>query len=111
MFENAKRIYREVKLLRLLDHANIVKVVHMPLPHDPLHYDDVYIVFEKMDSDLLKLGNKIDVQLTLGNVTSILYQLLKALKFVHSAGVIHRDIKPANVLVSDSYGVKVTQFR
>ena len=32
VFENAKRIYREVKLLRNLDHVNIVKIVHIQRP-------------------------------------------------------------------------------
>jgi serine/threonine protein kinase len=32
VFENAKRIYREIKLLRALDHENIVKIVHIQKP-------------------------------------------------------------------------------
>jgi serine/threonine protein kinase len=32
VFENAKRIYREIKLLRILDHENIVKIVHIQMP-------------------------------------------------------------------------------
>jgi mitogen-activated protein kinase 15 len=40
----------------------------------------------------------------------IIYQLLKALKFIHSAGIIHRDLKPSNILInSDSY-IKVCDF-
>ena len=40
----------------------------------------------------------------------IMYQLLKALKFIHSAGIIHRDLKPSNILInSDSY-IKVCDF-
>ncbi len=32
VFENAKRIYREIKLLRSLNHVNIVKIVHIQKP-------------------------------------------------------------------------------
>jgi serine/threonine protein kinase len=32
MFETAKRIYREIRLLRCLNHANIVKIVHVQMP-------------------------------------------------------------------------------
>ena len=40
----------------------------------------------------------------------IMYQLFKALKFLHSAGIIHRDLKPSNILInSDSY-IKVGDF-
>jgi mitogen-activated protein kinase 15 len=39
-----------------------------------------------------------------------MYQLLKALKFIHSAAIIHRDLKPSNILInSDSY-IKVCDF-
>ncbi len=40
----------------------------------------------------------------------VIYQLLKALKYVHSAGLIHRDIKPSNVLVDSCLRVKLCDF-
>jgi hypothetical protein len=32
VFENAKRIYREITVLRCLDHENVVKIVHVQQP-------------------------------------------------------------------------------
>merc|ERR1712216_538841 len=40
----------------------------------------------------------------------ITYQMLRALKFIHSAGIIHRDIKPSNVLISKQCQVKLADF-
>lgn len=46
MFENAKRIYREIRILRLLSHANVVRITHLQAPSDLLAFNDLYIVFE-----------------------------------------------------------------
>ena len=35
-------------------------------------------------------------------------QLMKSLKYIHSAGIIHRDIKPANILLSEQCDLKVS---
>ena len=40
-------------------------------------------------------------------VISIVYQILCALKFLHSAGVIHRDIKPSNIFITKDFEVKI----
>ena len=39
-----------------------------------------------------------------------MYQLLKALKFIHSAGIVHRDLKPSNVLINSDACIKVCDF-
>ncbi|GFH32074.1 mitogen-activated protein kinase, partial [Haematococcus lacustris] len=55
VFDNvadATRILREIKLLRLLKHADVVDVKHILLPSDPQSFKDVYVVFERMESDL-----------------------------------------------------------
>ena len=40
----------------------------------------------------------------------IVYKLLCAFKFIHSANVIHRDIKPANILIDSNLNVKICDF-
>ncbi|KAI5956726.1 PKH3 [Candida jiufengensis] len=37
-------------------------------------------------------------------------QILDAVKFIHSKGVIHRDLKPENILVSHDLSIKITDF-
>ena len=55
VFDNvadATRILREIKLLRLLKHPDIVSIKHILLPSDPRHFKDIHVVFELMESDL-----------------------------------------------------------
>lgn len=40
----------------------------------------------------------------------IIYQLLKALKYMHSGAMLHRDIKPSNILLNSDCQVKVCDF-
>ena len=39
-----------------------------------------------------------------------MYQLLKALKYMHTAGMLHRDMKPSNMLLNSDCLVKVCDF-
>lgn len=39
-----------------------------------------------------------------------MYQILRGLKYVHSADVIHRDLKPSNLLVNADCELKIGDF-
>lgn len=69
---------------------------------------DVYLVFDAMETDLhaaLRAGVLLDV-----HRRYTMYQLLRALKYVHSASVLHRDIKPSNLLLDSECTVKLADF-
>ena len=46
-------------------------------------------------------------KLTDDHAQCFIYQILKGLKFIHSAGVIHRDLKPANLVVNKNRDLKI----
>jgi len=116
-------------LLRALAHDNVVAVrdVLWPSAADgcalragdpssltPLHtrvprFDDVYIVYELLDTDLHQIIRS-PQPLTDEHVQFFLYQLLRGLKFVHSAGVLHRDLKPSNLLLTAACDLKICDF-
>ena len=52
---DAKRILREIKILKFFEHENIVKLVDIQKPDHMTDYKDVYIVTEKMEADLGRL--------------------------------------------------------
>ena len=59
-------------------------------------------------ADLIALGP--ESGLTKDHLTLIIYNLLCAVKFMHSANVLHRDIKPGNILVNSRCDVKICDF-
>ena len=44
------------------------------------------------------------------HVQYFIYQVLRGLKYIHSAGVIHRDLKPSNLLVNSNCDLKICDF-
>ena len=44
------------------------------------------------------------------HIVTILYNILCAINFLHSAKIIHRDIKPSNILINDNCEVKICDF-
>jgi mitogen-activated protein kinase 15 len=40
----------------------------------------------------------------------IIYQMAKALKYLHSGKIIHRDLKPSNILVNSDCTIKICDF-
>jgi len=74
---------------------------------DPKKIGDIYLVTEKMDTDLYKLFNSKGQDLSDEHYKFILYQILRAVLFLHSAKIIHRDIKPSNVLINEDCIIKL----
>ena len=69
---------------------------------------DLYLVFDLMESDLhLVIRNGILQDI---HKVYIMYQLFKALKFIHSCDLIHRDLKPSNMLLNKDCQMKLADF-
>lgn len=111
---DAKRILREVVLLRQLSHPNVIKLVDLLAPkrEDRKTFDELYIVFEYIKTDMEKLL-RLPVFLSHQQVAGLMLDLLRGVRFLHSAEVVHRDLKPANLLFdtnSPATRVKVCDF-
>lgn len=62
-----------------------------------------------MDTDLTSII-KSDQPLTEEHYKFFLYQLLRGLKYIHSAKIVHRDLKPRNLLVNSNCDLKICDF-
>lgn len=85
---DAIRILREVKLLRLLRHPDIVEIKRIMLPPSKREFKDIYVVFELMESDLHQVIKAND-DLTREHHQFFLYQMLRALKYMHTGYCSH----------------------
>ncbi|XP_066427446.1 mitogen-activated protein kinase 15 isoform X2 [Molothrus aeneus] len=104
---DAQRTFREIMFLQEFgEHPNIIKLLDViPAENDK----DIYLIFESMETDLHAVIKKGDLLKDI-HKCYILYQLLKATKFIHSGNVIHRDQKPSNVLLDAQCRVKLCDF-
>lgn len=103
------RTLREIKLLQKFNsHDNIIKLYDVQRPTNFSSFNEVYLIQEYMPGDL----NQIIQTHTLSDqhVQFFMYQILKALKLIHSANVIHRDLKPSNILVNENCDLKLCDF-
>ena len=105
---DAKRILRELKLLRHLNgHENITTILDiMTVPRNTRFFEDLYIVTNLLDTDL---EHVIESRQPLSDehIQYFMYQILRGLKYMHSANVIHRDLKPANILANSNCDVAI----
>jgi serine/threonine protein kinase len=107
--EFQKRILREIKILKHFDHENIICLTDLIPPRSYAQFNDVYIVTDLMETDLRQII-KSDQVLTDQHLQYFLYQILRALKYIHSANVLHRDLKPSNILLNSDCELKICDF-
>jgi len=99
------RFRQEVQAAARCLHFNIVTVFDFGvIKQSP------YMVMEYVDGIDLRSFLKDGTALTIKQAGDLVIQVLDALDYSHSKGVVHRDIKPANILLLESGQVKVTDF-
>ena len=103
---DSQRTFREVMLLQELNgHDNIIRLLNVIKAENDL---DLYLIFDYMEADLFNVIRANILQDI--HKKFIIYQILKAIKFIHSADIIHRDLKPSNIFINSDCHVKLGDF-
>lgn len=84
-------------------------MVDLPVPPSLERFNDVYLVTDLMETDLHKVIYS-KQPLSNDHIQYFLYQMLCALKYLHSTCVLHRDLKPSNILLNSNCDLKICDF-
>eukprot|EP01035_Chromulina_nebulosa_P019760 gene19760-25693_t len=112
---------REIRILKSLDHENIVKLKEMIVYQDnddddeslntyKLKKGDIFMVFEYVPFDLSGLLKTKEANITEMHIKSYMKQLLRGIHHLHLNKILHRDIKPANILITSSNVLKIADW-
>eukprot|EP01002_Notosolenus_urceolatus_P004765 NODE_2261_length_1165_cov_7.642473_g1874_i0.p1 GENE.NODE_2261_length_1165_cov_7.642473_g1874_i0~~NODE_2261_length_1165_cov_7.642473_g1874_i0.p1 ORF type:complete len:372 (+),score=60.83 NODE_2261_length_1165_cov_7.642473_g1874_i0:2-1117(+) len=104
-----RRVVREVHLLDHFSHDNILSLKGILPLRKAQNFDKIYCVTELLDTDLNSII-KSPQPLSDSHIKFLVYQVLRALKAIHSAGVLHRDLKPGNILLNANCDLKIADF-
>ena len=103
---DAQRTFREIMFLQeLTGHDNIIRLTDVLRAEND---KDIYLVFDYMETDLhavirANILEEVHKQF-------IIFQAMRALKYMHSGQLIHRDLKPSNLLLNSECHLKVADF-
>ncbi|KAL1526498.1 hypothetical protein AB1Y20_015208 [Prymnesium parvum] len=104
----AKKVLREIRLMRDFCHPNVLSLREILEPADTENFSDVFFILDYMDSDLeqeMRLKRIDPVQ-----VCAYMSMMLHGLEHIHGLGGVHRDMKPSNILVTDTGLLRLCDF-
>ena len=100
-----KEINREIFTLQICKHENIVRLIEAFVNKGYL-----YLVFEYAEKNLLQLIEEKPKGLNQELIRSFIYQICKAVSYLHKKNIIHRDIKPENILIKNDSKLELCDF-
>ena len=104
---------REIKLLKLLSHPNILKLEEVAIERkkdEGPRKAVLYMVTPYMDHDLSGLLENPSVRFSEPQIKCYMLQLLQGLQFLHASKILHRDMKAANLLINNRGILQIADF-
>ena len=100
-----KTMKRELKMLQMLKHENVVD-----FQEAFIYKENLFLVFEYVEKNLLEVLEKYPEGLNPKLIRSFVFQMCKAVHYLHTRNIIHRDVKPENLLVDENMNLKLCDF-
>ncbi|KAJ8300150.1 hypothetical protein KUTeg_021669 [Tegillarca granosa] len=104
---------REIKILQLLRHQNVVRLIEICRSKETLLNTNTctfYLIFEFCEHDLAGLLSNYNVKFSIGEIKKLMQQLLNGLYFIHSNKILHRDMKASNIAITKDGILKLLDF-
>lgn len=98
---------REINTLLKSQHPNIVTVREIVVGNN---MDKIYIVMDYVEHDLKSLMESMTQPFLVGEIKTLVLQLLRGMRHLHDNWILHRDIKTSNLLVSHKGILKIGDF-
>ncbi|XP_076832110.1 serine/threonine-protein kinase SIK2-like [Brachyhypopomus gauderio] len=99
---NLEKIYREVKIMKLLDHPHIVKLYQVMETKNMLYLVTEYAKNGELFDYLAKHGRLSETE-----ARRRFWQILSAVEYCHQHSVVHRDLKAENLLLDGHMNIKI----
>lgn len=102
---NLEKIYREVQIMKLLNHPHIIKLYQVMETKDMLYIVTEYARNGEMFDHLTSHGRLSEVE-----ARKKFWQILTAVDYCHRHHIVHRDLKTENLLLDANMNIKLADF-
>nr|XP_057938807.1 serine/threonine-protein kinase SIK1 [Doryrhamphus excisus]XP_057938808.1 serine/threonine-protein kinase SIK1 [Doryrhamphus excisus] len=102
---NLEKIYREVQIMKLLNHPHIIKLYQVMETKDMLYIVTEYAKNGEMFDYLTSNGRMSEVE-----ARNKFWQILTAVDYCHRHHIVHRDLKTENLLLDGNMNIKLADF-
>ncbi|XP_043936930.1 serine/threonine-protein kinase SIK2 [Protopterus annectens] len=102
---NLEKIYREVQIMKMLDHPHIIKLYQVMETKNMLYLVTEYAKNGEIFDYLANHG-----RLSEPEARRKFWQILSAVEYCHSRKIVHRDLKAENLLLDSNMNIKIADF-
>lgn len=102
---NLKKVYREVQIMKLLSHPNIIKLYQVMETKNMLYLVTEFAPNGEMFDYIAQHGRLAEPE-----ARKKFWQILTAVEYCHERRVVHRDLKAENLLLDANMNIKIADF-